>query len=81
MRGGLDNMETTTDIRSRLAEVGLTESQIDDVLPLLKKEAHPEEIAPSSVQELRDKMDAEEDYVKRAALAAKIISLSLDGTY
>jgi hypothetical protein len=74
-------MENTTDIRGRLEEIGLSEDQINDVLPLLTREASPEKEVPLSVQELRDKMDAEEDYTKRAALAAKIISLSLDSTY
>ena len=75
-------MENTTDIRSRLAEVGLTESQIDDVLPLLIQKAPTEESeGPSFIEGLRRQMDAEEDYTKRAALAARIISLSLEGDY
>lgn len=74
-------MESPNIIRSRLEEIGLTQGQIDDVLPLLVKEPSPEKEVVSSIQELKRQMSEEEDYTKRAAIAAKIISLSLDTEY
>lgn len=73
---------SNNDTISKLQEIGLTQTQIDDLMPLLEKKAPPEEgVGPSSVEELRNIMLTETDYIKRAQLAARIISISLEEGY
>jgi len=74
-------MEDTNGIRASLEELGLNTEQIDEVIPLIVKRAAPEEASPSSVDDLKEQMREEEDCYKKAALAAKIISIRLDGDY
>ncbi len=70
------------DIRSRLEELKLTPEQIDEIIPLLiDTEKTPVTRVSSSVDELRALMALETDYVKKASMAARIISLSLDEGY
>lgn len=69
------------DIRAKLEELKLTTEQIDDLIPLLVEPVPTEQEVPVSIQGLKDQMALEKDYTKRAALAAKIISLSLDSEY
>lgn len=71
------------EIRSHLEELGLSGEQIDSVLPLLvdKKEVPPHGMPPSSVEDLRNLLLIEPDYKKRAAIAARIISINLERGY
>lgn len=63
---------------SRLQELGLNQEQIDVLMVMLEKTpTHGEEVS-SSIQDIKDQMKEEQDYTKRAAMAAKIISLSLE---
>jgi len=76
-----ENTEDDGNTRARLEELGLTQDQIDDLTPLLAKQVSTEQEVPVSIQDLRTKLAIEADYTKRAVLAARIISLSLDGEY
>lgn len=69
------------EIRAKLEELKLTTEQIDDLIPLLVEPVPTEQEVPVSIQDLKSQMALEKDYVKRAALAAKIISLSLESEY
>ena len=75
-------MEDNNNTRARLEELGLSTEQIDEVTQLMAKKAQPEESdVPSGIDELKEQLKSETDYIKRASLAAKIISLSLDEGY
>ena len=67
------------EIRARLEELKLKPDQIDELMPLLvdRNEA-PLEGVSSSVDELRALLALETDYRKKASLAARIISVSLE---
>jgi len=68
-------------VRIRLQEIGLNDDQIEEVLPLLSTEqTKPADDSGllSSTAELTIAIQNEPDWRKRAALSAKIISLSID---
>lgn len=74
-------MEDINDIRGHLEEIGLTQSQIDEVLPLLvdvNETPAEKEASRLLEEELRSELVIEPDWRKRAAIAARLISLSLD---
>lgn len=78
-------MEKSNDIRSRLEELKISPDHIDDLIPLLTEERQPlDEEAALSVPELTDlrvQLALETDPIRRAVLAAKVISLQLDEGY
>lgn len=68
-------------VRARLEEIGLKDDQIEEILPLLAaEEAKPADNSGlrSSLLDIHLAMQNEGDWRKRAALAAKIISLSTE---
>lgn len=68
--------------RNRLEELGIDPDDAEEVLSLLvEKKAPAEQGVPSLVDELRAKLSLESDPTKRAILAAKVISLSLEDGY
>jgi len=71
---------TDTDIRVRLESIGLTEEQIEDVIPYLAAPATSvvEDSLPALREQIYQQMDQETDWRRRASLAARLISISLD---
>lgn len=69
-----------TSVRSRLEEIGLDDGQIADVLPLLADIAQPADDGGLRAAQLAifEQISNEQDWRKRAALAAKLISMSTD---
>lgn len=74
----------TNSTRARLEEIGLSDEQVDDVISLIASDIPEEETPGSPVsssylteETLRDKLVLEDDPIKRAIIAARIISNSL----
>lgn len=68
------------DLRIRLEDIGLNSEQIEEVLPLLgiqNVEAPNDAVLSAYTGDLRARLETETDPVKRAVLAAKIISADL----
>lgn len=70
--------------RLRLEALGFDSEQIDEVLPLLgasneEGSVNPTLLAPqTAIEQIRLQMVDEPDWKKRAAMAARIISLGFD---
>ena len=74
----------TNSTRARLEEIGLSDEQVDDVISLIASDVpesetpgFPVSLAYSAEQALRDQLVLEDDPIKRAIIAARIISNSL----
>ena len=73
------------DARTRLSSIGLDDEMIEEVLPLVARPAEPTVdtggLLATRRFELDTQMDQEPDWRKRAALAARKISLSTEEGY
>lgn len=69
------------EVRARLEDIGLNEEQIADVLPLVAT-PHAEPAVESGLraaqEEMYQRIQDEPDWRKRAAMAARMISLTLE---
>lgn len=69
------------DARTRLMEVGLSEDQINEVLPFIVQPKQQPAVSSglsAAITSLEQSLVDEPDWRKRAATAARIISLRLD---
>ena len=69
-------------LRIKLEGLGLTEEQIDEIVPLFElKDPLSNEENASVIADLRARYKEESDPTQKASIAAEVISRSLDSEY